>query len=85
MEAASCAALQLPEGRTSVGSALTLEHIAPSAVGDVVDVDAVMIESEGRRFRFRCEASCAGISIGTAEITRVDVNAERFLQRLASR
>lgn len=81
-EAATCAALDLPEGRTSVGTRVALEHLAPSPVGATVVVTATVTHVDGRLLRFTVEARMGDVLVGSGEITRVVVDAERFLARL---
>jgi len=85
-EAATCAALEgsLSEGSTSVGTRVELEHQAASPVGASVTVTAVESYADGRLHRFSVRAADAttGRTLGTAEVTRVVVDAERFLGRL---
>lgn len=85
-EAATCAALDLPEGSTSVGTRVSLEHLAPSPVGATVAVSAAVAHVDGRLLRFTVEArqTSPGAEklVGSGEITRVVVDAERFLARL---
>ncbi len=86
-EAATCGALggRLPPGSSSVGTAATLEHLAPSAVGETVTVLAAVRTVAGRRIGFTVEATDAGgtvVARGTVE--RVVVDDERFLAKLAS-
>ena len=85
-EAATCAALEptLPKGATSVGTRVSLEHLAASPVGAVVEVSASASYVDGRLHRFTVSARHAGDAklVGTAEVTRVVVDAERFLSRL---
>jgi fluoroacetyl-CoA thioesterase len=81
-EAATCAALDLPEGRTSVGTRVALEHLAASAVGATVFVTAAVAYVDGRLVRFTVEARTGDVLVGSGEITRVVVDAERFMSRL---
>jgi predicted thioesterase len=84
-EAATCAALEptLPDGSTSVGTRVELEHLAASAVGREVEVTASASYVDGRLHRFTVAArNVGGKVVGTGEITRVVVDAERFLSRL---
>jgi predicted thioesterase len=81
-EAATCAALDLPEGQTSVGTRVSLEHLAASPVGAAVSVTASVSYADGRLVRFAVEARMGDKLVGTGEITRVIVDAERFLSRL---
>jgi len=87
MEAATCAAIEpaLPEGSTSVGTRVSLEHLAASAVGQDVEVTASSAYVDGRLHRFTVSARHLGGDgkvVGSAEVTRVVVDAERFLGRL---
>ncbi len=86
-EAATCAAIEpaLPEGGTSVGTRVSLEHLAASAVGQEVEVTASAAYVDGRLHRFTVSVLHVGGNrklIATGEITRVVVDAERFLSRL---
>lgn len=86
-EAATCAALEgwLPPGGTSVGTRVALDHLAASPVGQQVEVTASASYVDGRLHRFTVAARHVGGNgkvVGTGEITRVVVDAERFLSRL---
>ena len=86
-EAATCAAIadSLDEGRTSVGTRVSLEHLVASPVGERVEVQASVAYVDGRLVRFTVAASHAsdGKVVGTGEVTRVVVDRERFLSRLS--
>ncbi|WP_340540715.1 thioesterase family protein [Nocardioides sp. GXZ039] len=86
-EAATCAALEptLADGSTSVGTRVTLEHLAASPVGREVEVVATEVYADGRLHRFSVAARHHGSDaklIASGEITRVVVDADRFLSRL---
>jgi fluoroacetyl-CoA thioesterase len=90
-EAATCAAIDptLDAGSTSVGTRVSLEHLAASPVGQQVEVTASAAYVDGRLHRFSVGArhvggtdSQVGKVIGSGEITRVVVDAEKFLSRL---
>jgi fluoroacetyl-CoA thioesterase len=83
-EAATCAALEahLDEGRTSVGTRIGLEHLAPSGVGAVIEVTAAVAHVDGRLVRFTVTGHCDGRLIGAGEVTRVIVDADRFMGRI---
>ncbi len=86
-EAACVAAVapQLRAGQTTVGTAVSLEHKQPSLVGAALEIEAELIEIDGRRLVFNFagygsgEGDEAVIGAGTAE--RVVVDADRFLAR----
>ena len=91
-EAATCAALEpgLAEGETSVGTRVELEHQAPSPVGAVLEVTASTTYADGRLRRLTVAARhTAGTPVGrpgkvvaTGEVTRVVVDAGKFMSRL---
>ncbi|QBR91763.1 thioesterase family protein [Nocardioides euryhalodurans] len=84
-EAATCVAIEpvLPEGGTSVGTRVSLEHLGASPVGAEVEVTATSAYVDGRLHRFTVAARhpAGGKVVGTGEVTRVVVDAERFLAR----
>lgn len=84
-EAATCAAIAegLGDGETSVGTRVTLEHTRASRVGARLEVSATEVHHDGRLHRFAVLAREAGAGpvVGTGEVTRVVVDAERFLAR----
>ena len=89
-EAPTCAAIDptLPEGSTSVGPRVALERQAASPVGQRVEITASSSYADGRLHRFTVAARHVGADggpgrvVATAEVTRVVVDAERFLSRL---
>ena len=86
-EAATCAAIEsaVPEGSTSVGTRVSLEHLVASAVGQEVEGSASASSVGGRLHRFTGAARHRGGNgkvVGSGEVTRVVVDAERFLSRL---
>ena len=83
-EAATCAAIapRLGEGQTSVGTRVSLEHTAPSPAGATVSVTASVVHVDGRLVRFSVVARQDGRMVGSGEVTRVVVDAERFMSRI---
>ena len=90
-EAATCALVDasLEPGRTSVGTRVDLEHLAATAVGGTVEVTARQVYADGRLRRFAVSVREVGADgtpgrlVGSGEITRVVVDAERFLARIS--
>lgn len=89
LEAVTCEALaaHLPAGGTSVGTRVDVEHLAPSGVGQVVEVQVSTAYSDGRLHRFSVGArnvvdDAPGKVVASGEITRVVVDAERFMARV---
>ena len=83
-EAATCAALEpaLDAGETSVGTRVALEHQRASAVGAVVEVTATVVHVDGRLVRLSVAAREGQRLVASGEVTRVVVDARKFLARL---
>lgn len=84
LEAAAVAALdgRLAAGTTSVGARIAVAHRMPSAVGDVVRVEARLVQHEGSTVEFAVRAqSAAGEVLADGTIGRVIVDRARFLAR----
>ncbi len=83
MEGAACEAIQeaLPQGQTSVGTALNLEHISATPVGLEVRAQAEVTAVEGRKISFSIIAYDEAGEIGRATHTRVLVSSEKFLEK----
>lgn len=86
LEAATCACVApvMPEGSTSVGTRVQVEHLAASPVGAEVEVTASSAYADGRLHRFTVSArdAASGKVLAAGEVTRVVVDVERFLSRL---
>ena len=85
-EAATCAAVadELDDASTSVGTRVTLEHLAASAVGEGISVTATVTHRDGRLLRFEVVAvDSREQTVGHGEVTRVVVGRDRFMARLA--
>jgi len=80
IEEAAVAALHgaLPEGATSVGARVELDHLAPSRVGAEVRALARLTAVDGKRLMFECEAYDGDTLIGRAVHARVIVDRSRF-------
>jgi len=91
-EAATCAAVEaeLADGETSVGTRVELEHLAATPVGGTVEVAARQVYADGRLRRFAVSARDVGADgrpgklLGSGEVTRVVVDAQRFLARIST-
>jgi fluoroacetyl-CoA thioesterase len=82
-EHATCSALdgQLPEGSTSVGMRIQVDHLQPTPVGAEVTAEAVLDKVEGRRVVFTVSASDRGGLVAAGKVTRAVVDLERFMSR----
>ena len=83
LEAATCAALDLDDSRTSVGTRVEVEHIAASPVGATITATADLVHEDGRLLRFRVAAHDGhGTLVAHGEVRRVVVDRTRFLERV---
>ena len=72
----------LPEGTTTVGVRIELDHVRPTPVGHEVVAEAVVVEAAGRRAVFDVTASGPDGAVGSGRITRMSVDLERFMAPL---
>jgi fluoroacetyl-CoA thioesterase len=86
-EAATCVDIEtaVAEGETSVGTRVQLEHLAASPVGAELEVTATAAYVDGRLHRFAVAArhTADGKVVASGEVTRVVVDAERFVRRIS--
>ena len=73
---------QIEEGQTTVGTALNIEHLRATKVGEVVTATAVLTEVNGRELKFNIAARDAVGIIGEGTHTRFIVNREKFMAKL---
>jgi predicted thioesterase len=73
---------QLPEGATSVGVWVKLDHLAPSKVGAEVVATAELVAIENRLLDFLCEVRDGDRVVAKAEHRRVLVVRDRWLAKL---
>jgi predicted thioesterase len=72
----------LPDGSTTVGTAVDLAHLAASKVGTKVVARATVTAVDGRSLTFSAEAFDGDTLIARATHTRAIVDREKFLSRL---
>ena len=73
---------RLLPGQTTVGMRIQLDHLQPTAVGSTVAAEAVLEKVEGRRLHFTVSVRDHRGLIACGKVTRVVVDAERFLDQL---
>jgi fluoroacetyl-CoA thioesterase len=80
-EEASVIALagQLPEGQTSVGHTVQLDHVAPASIGTSVTAEATLQKVNGRRLTFTVSLNDQHGLLAAGILTRVVVDVDRFL------
>jgi predicted thioesterase len=72
----------LPVGQTTVGMRIQLDHLQPNAVGSTVAAEAILDKVEGRRLHFTVAVRDHRGLVACGKVTRVMVDAERFLDKL---
>ncbi len=75
----------LAEGEKTVGSSISLRHLAATPPGMSVTVESELVEVDKRRLRFRIEAFDEVERIAQAEHERFIIDAERFDRRVAEK
>lgn len=68
----------LPDGITTVGTMVNVEHVSPTPLGAEVNFTAELIESDERFFKFKVEAYDKAGLIAFGTHTRASVKAEKF-------
>jgi predicted thioesterase len=72
---------KMPEGQTSVGIRVELEHVAATPVGMGVEAAAELITVDGRRLEFAVEARDEVEVVGRGRHERLLVEELRFVAR----
>ena len=83
MEGAACEAIDpvMPEGHTSVGIALSIEHLSATPVGVEVKAEATVTAVEGNIITFDLKAYDEAGLIGQGTHKRCIVAAQKFLDK----
>src|SRR5262249_49981518 len=71
------------EGEISVGTAINIEHRAPTGIGARVKAAAVLESNSGRFYVFRVSAHNGAAEIGRGTVTRAFVNPAEVAERHA--
>lgn len=74
----------MAEGQTSVGTRVSLEHLAASPVGQPMSVTATVVYADGRLVRLEVVGRHVADDkvVAHGEVTRVVVDRERFLAKV---
>jgi fluoroacetyl-CoA thioesterase len=83
MEIAGFHALQpfCEPGEISVGTAINIEHRAPSGINSVVKAEAVVEKVDGRFITLQVVAHEGKNEVGRGTITRAIIEVEKFLKK----
>jgi predicted thioesterase len=84
MEAAAIAAIDslLPEGYASVGTALNIQHLGATPLGQQVRAQAEVTQVDGKQVTFRVQAWDEHDRIGEGTHIRVIIEIQRFMSRV---
>lgn len=72
---------RLPEGLTTVGVRVRLDHVMPSGIGAEVVAEAKLEKIEGRKLSFTVSAHEGRCLVAAGKVTRVVVDIEQFLAK----
>ena len=87
MEGAACEAIAnaLPDGKTSVGTALNITHLAATPVGLEAYAEAEVTEVDGNTVTFALTAYDETGKIGEGTHKRAIITTQRFLDKVYSK
>lgn len=74
---------RLADGATTVGQQVQIDHLAPTPVGQRVTAEATLEAVQGRRLTFTVSVNDDRGLVAVGRVTRVIVDAERFLDKLS--
>lgn len=75
----------LPQGYSSVGVRVDVQHLAPAPVGSQVRVRGEILSLDGSKVNFQVEAWDGEEQIGAGQHQRVVIDEARFLRRVAAK
>jgi len=83
MENTAMQLIDLPEGSSSVGISVNMQHLKASPVGAIIQCTATISANEGRKYTFEIIATdSSGDIIGKAIHERVIVDIEKFMSKI---
>jgi fluoroacetyl-CoA thioesterase len=87
MEGAAVAAIDplLPEGQASVGTVVSIRHLAATPLGQQVRARAEVVSVDGRQVTFNVQAWDERELIGEGSHTRFVIDIARFKQRVEAK
>ncbi len=87
MEKAACELVQpfLPEGITTVGTMISIDHISSTPLGAEITALAKLTDITDRKYTFELTARDNAGVIATGKHERFTVKAERFMEKTAAK
>ncbi|MNX67247.1 Fluoroacetyl-CoA thioesterase [compost metagenome] len=83
--AANAVSPYLPPGMTTVGTGISLRHLAATPIGHNVQAEAVLVKVSGRRLEFKVAAYDEREKIAEGTHERFIVEAERFMAKMSAK
>ncbi|MCL2852924.1 MAG: thioesterase family protein [Defluviitaleaceae bacterium] len=80
-----CVEKSMNDGQTTVGSMISIEHLAASPVGAQITATATVETADGRKIDFKISARDGHGEIGSGTHTRFIVDKERFMSKAQAR
>lgn len=68
----------LPEGYTSVGVEMNIQHLKSTKVGEEIEIESNFVRQDGRKLYFHVVAVSNGEKIGEGDCNRFIVNKNKF-------
>ncbi len=75
----------LEKGKATVGISMNLKHLAPTPIGDKINIKAVLDEIDGKRLVFSITAYDSNNKIGEAEHERFIIDISKFMTMIQGR
>lgn len=83
MENTAMQLIEIPEGKSSVGTAICIQHLKASKIGETIECIAELISCEDRKYEFSIKAfDSKGDLIGEGKHQRYVIDIERFMNKL---
>jgi len=83
MENTAMKLIDVPEGSSSVGTAICIKHLKASAIGEKISCTATLTENDERKYLFQLKAyDSKGDKIGEGTHERFIVNIEKFMSKV---
>jgi predicted thioesterase len=77
------AMVNVPEGCSSVGTAINVKHLKASAVGEIIHCTALITSIDGRKYSFEIAVKDNSNNlVGEGTHERVIVNVEKFMSKI---
>jgi predicted thioesterase len=72
----------IADDETTVGAQVSVSHLRPTPLADIVNATATLVEIDGRKLTFRVIAEDSKGLVGEGTHVRYIVNRERFVSKI---